>query len=765
MKKFVKILSLILALTMVVGIMASCAKKDSDNTSTRSAKDETTTGEATSGEPQSGDNTPDNPDTNPEPVAAEATEEDVYNEWWRLYIQRWNYLVPEIPLYSNQYFDIYNAKFENFKTSPYWGARDAIIATTVKSGEQNSAIIGSSTDLSGMFRNASWGKSSPAASDNDIQTMTSGYATEASGFDGAYTWNMQALAEEPVKTMNEDGTLTYTIKVRDDMKFSDGTPINAKNYIVALLSNSTKVAQEGGGSGMSGLQLVGYDAFFEGTAKEFEGVKLLDDYTFSVTFSEDYATYYYAYTYAAYTPDPLQLYLGSKGEIVVNPDTKACGLNEAFYEKDAEDKYVVGKEITENMKWDSPLPYSGPYTVQNYDESNKIATLKINPNYPGDDQRGKPSIETITYVKVIEETQMDQFQNGEVDIIAGITGGDETKAALKVVNDNPTKYAETHYDRAGYGKLGFRCDYGPTMFTSVRQAIMYTINRNEFAQTFTGGFGSVVHGPYYKGYSAYKAVEDVISLNEYNYSESKAIKVLEDDGWTFNSKGEAFTKGTDDVRYRKLSGHELTEENKAFKTVDGKYSTVKIGDDYYMPLAINYYGTQPNTVTDQLITAWQSADAATKNIGMYIQYLSTEFIPGLYGDFCHYEGYWDGEWKLNAINFATSFSSALYDFAFNWTLDPAMYDDYSAAYLKDDADFWADYQSDAAPAEGARTDNTSVYDKIGTQVTIDMVEEDENGLAYVTVDGIKYELGMDFLSMAMVYRTEVPADWAPSYAD
>ena len=56
-----------------------------------------------------------------------------------------------------------------------------------------------------------------------------------------------------------------------------------------------------------------------------------------------------------------------------------------------------------------------------------------------------------------------------------------------------------------------------------------------------------------------------------------------------------------------------------------------------------------------------------------------------------------------------------------------------------------------------REDYTSVYDKIGNKVTIDMVTEDENGFAYATVDGIKYTLGMDFLSMAMVYNTQVPA--------
>ena len=47
----------------------------------------------------------------------------------------------------------------------------------------------------------------------------------------------------------------------------------------------------------------------------------------------------------------------------------------------------------------------------------------------------------------------------------------------------------------------------------------------------------------------------------------------------------------------------------------------------------------------------------------------------------------------------------------------------------------------------------SVYEAIGANITIDMVEEDEaTGLAYVTYEGVKYELGMDFLSMAMVYN-------------
>ena len=54
------------------------------------------------------------------------------------------------------------------------------------------------------------------------------------------------------------------------------------------------------------------------------------------------------------------------------------------------------------------------------------------------------------------------------------------------------------------------------------------------------------------------------------------------------------------------------------------------------------------------------------------------------------------------------------------------------------------------PADAVEhADYTSVYDMIGSKITVDMVEEDKNtGLAYVTYENVKYELGMDFLSMA-----------------
>ena len=625
------------------------------------------------------------------------TQEDVFNEWWKLYIQRWNYLVAEIPLYSNQYFDLYNAKIENFVTSPYWAAADAIVAASIKEGYDNSVILGSSTELSGAFRNASWGKSSPGSSDLDIQNLVTGHSTLQTNMDGAYVWNMGALAEVPTDVMNEDGTRTYTIKIKQGLVFSDGSKITAKNYIAGVLGNSTPVAVAAGGTGSSGLYYVGYEAFKaytgEGDKVYFEGVKLIDEYTFSITIQADYANYYYAMAYAGFSPDPLALYLGN-GEIIVNADG-SCGLSDKFYattKEDDKDVYVNAATIKANLKWNSNLPYSGPYVVKNYDEANLIATLELNPKYPGDDARGVASIKTITYVKMVEETQMDQFKTGQIDVLAGITGATETEAALALIAESPDKYAETHYDRAGYGKIGFRGDLGPTSFIAVRQAIMYTINRPAFAQDFTGGFGGVVHGPYYEGYSAFQAVKDDIDLNPYTYSSDSAVAVLEEGGWIYNEKGQPFVAGTDAVRYKKLEGYEKSYANLHYATTDGKYKTVKINGEYYMPLAINWYGTQPNSVTDQLIVAWQGNENATTKIGAYITYTSCDFVSGLYGEYLQIEDYgWDGVAKCCAINFATGFTSAAYDFSFGWTLDQDMYADYSQYYIMDEADFWENY--------------------------------------------------------------------------
>ena len=627
---------------------------------------------------------------NATPTATFTTAEAAYNEWWRLFIQRWNLLVPEVPLYSNQYYDVYNAKIENLKTNPYWGVRDAIVGAKVTSAD-NSVVLGSNTELSGAFRDSSFGKSSPGAADLDIQTLTSGYSTVTTNEQGAYVWAGSDILLWHTENSNADGTKTFTFHLANDLSFSDGSPIKAENYLVALLVGSGQVIKQAGGSDAAGLALVGYENFHayagEGEPVPFSGVRLLDEQTFSVTVKEEYANYYYALRYGAFTPAPLALYVG---DCKIKDDGQGAYIEKGFYEKE-EKNGVIGftsaAKIKENLNETSAdkFPYSGPYFVESYDKSAKTAVLKRNEKYKGD-VRGKATIDKISYVKIVSETQLDQLKKGRVDVLAGVTGGEETKAALSLVDG--VNFKETHYDRAGYGKLAFRSDFGPTQFVEVRRAVMHTIDRNEFAQTFTGGYGSVVHGPYYVGSEAYLAVKDTLKLNRYEYSVDKAKEELKKGGWVYNADGSPYDESKGAVRYKKLSGYELSYNNLAFAATDNKYKTVKVNGEYYMPLVINWMGTQPNPVTDQLITAWQNNKNAGEKIGAYITYSSGDMTSALYGEYCQMPAYGFTKARFGAVNFATGFTSAVYDQSFYWTIDPQMYDNYSSNYLRDEADFW-----------------------------------------------------------------------------
>ena len=621
------------------------------------------------------------------PRGAFTSEEAVYNEWWRLYMQRWNFLVPEVPLYSNQYYDIYNAKIDRLNTNPYWSVADAIVGAKV-TGE-SSVILGSNTELSGSFRNSSFGKSAPGAADLAIENLTSGYSTVVTDMGGTYEWAGSEILLEHSEEMNEDGTKTFTVKIKDDLVFSDGSKIKAENYLIGLLVGSSKVMKEAGGGDAAGLTLEGYEAFNayegEGEPVPFSGVRLLDEYTFSVTVKKEYASYYYALRYGAFTPVSMALY---GGRYALKDDGQGAYLEKGFYErteKNGISSYTMAGEITKNMASVSALefPYSGPYLVESYDAATRVATLRRNPLYKGD-HRGKASIEKISYVKIIPETQLDQLKKGRVDVLAGVTGGEETRAALAIVDN--TNFKENHYDRAGYGKLAFRCDFGPTQFAEVRRAVMHTIDRDEFAQTFTGGYGSVVQGPYYTGSAAYLAVKDRLKLDKYEYSVEKAKAELVKGGWIYDSSGGEYQEGQG-VRYKKLSGYELTYKNLSFAATDNKYKTMKVDGEYYMPLVINWMGTQPNPVTDQLITAWQNNANAGAKIGAYITYASGDMNSALYGEYYQMPAYGFTRARYGAVNFATGFTAAVYDQSFSWTIDPETYSNYSTNFLMDEADF------------------------------------------------------------------------------
>ena len=643
---------------------------------------------------------------------------------------------------------------------------------------ENKVVVGNVTELSGDFRFPGWGGSSAGAADQDINKLTVGYSTMETNKGGAYVWNNTAVKSH-TEVEDDNGNLVITIEINEGLKFSDGSDIKAVNYLAYVLAFSSPVVKSADHPGKAGQAMVGYDAFngyigdvdyaqvkadakaaakaaaqeaatkaetefdeatweakwdaaYVDPSQAFSGVRLLGDYKFSLTIdaAKGYYPYYFANTYGAVSPYPMTFIFGEGVEI--KDDGNGCYLSAAWYEKEG-DAFKKGAHVAEARYDVAKYPFSGPYVVKEWDKSSKQCTLEINPNFAGNFEGQKPSIKTIVYTKIVQETQLDQFTTGQVDILSGITGGTDTKAALAAVDASNGKFAEVHYQRAGYGKLQFECDFGPTMFASARQAVAYVLNTAEFASAFTGGYGSVIYGPYSPDFDMWKAVSEKINLIDYSFSIENAKQALINDGWIYNSQGEAFVEGqtgVDAVRYKKLTADEaaaLNGVNQTYASVENTdgvtYKTVKVGDDYYMPLAINWFGTTNNDVTDMLAARLVGTNSV-KAIGMVVRSTVGDFDK-LLGEIYREPTYgYGGTPTYGMFNLATGWNSAVYDYSWNWSLDPA-YFDYSVNKLYDAYDVAFPY-----------------YDEDGNHTKMSYAD------AMAASDN---KLGMDYLSMAMVY--------------
>lgn len=630
-------------------------------------------------------------------------EDDVYAEWWKYYIARWNEKLPEIPLYSNEYYDVYNSAIKGVSehpTNPYWSPAKGLLDWTSEK-DDNSFIIGGTTDLSGLFRYSNFGGNTPTSANLDVDNLVNGFLeTVTATKDGSYVKNDQVV-KDMQETDNEDGSKTFTIEIFDDLKFSDGSAITAKNYLYQVLAFSTPVAAQAAKKDhQAGVTLVGYDDFskFNGAnegesydeknpdakaAKVFTGLRLLGDYKFSVTVNGDYLPYYYANTYASFSPVYKDVWFG---DCDIDDEGEGVFITGDFYAMNGE-SYTMAAHISESAaNTDTTYPYAGPYVVESFDAATKQAVLTLNPNFKGTYEGVKPTIAKVVYSTVVSSTQLEQLKSGEVDCLQGITGGAATDEAIAAADGSDGKFVYTHYARAGYGKLGMRCDLGAVQFDEVRQAMAYCLDRAQFAKDFTGGYGGVVDGPYYTGSWQYKAVSNSMQLNAYDTSTDTAISVLEAGGWIYNEKGEAYTEG---VRYKKIPGEYASDRDKNLKSMDGALSTVEIDGDYYMPLVLNWFGTAENEFSDLLVTNFLNGESF-KNAGFYVKNTLGEIgamFDEMYEENVYGETY-SGVPTYNCFNFATGFTSAIYDFSYQVSPEPYWFVNNSSYYIIDDADIY-----------------------------------------------------------------------------
>lgn len=381
-----------------------------------------------------------------------------------------------------------------------------------------------------------------------------------------------AVLEKLESVDNEDGSKTYTVTIKDGLKFSDGSPITAENYVfTSMLCASNEFLTDLEASEASSGQYQyykGFGAYSTGESDTFEGLHLIDEKTFSVTIDSEFVPYYYGQALLSVNPESMALWVPE--DVTLEETENGVKFSDNYTAE------YIGDKVDE-ARWNYNIN-SGAYMLTAYDENAYTYTLTKNPNFPGNFEGQTANIETVLIKYTPQDTMMDQLKTGAVDILYQVPDGDQIEQGLDMVEEGGFDYL--NYGRAGYGMISFKCNQGPTQFEEVRHAVAYLLDRVTFAQTFTGGHGLVVNGPYgSQQWMAEEYAEEIDGLNAYTYSLDSAIAELEAGGWVYNEDGSDYSGSG--IRYKKLD------------------------DGTYMPLIIEWFSSENNSVSDLLVTSLQ----------------------------------------------------------------------------------------------------------------------------------------------------------------
>lgn len=501
---------------------------------------------------------------------------------------------------------------------------------------QGQLVIGSTTDLEGEFYDPSFNN---GATNYKMYNLIHGYSTVAYTKEGVFEAD-PTVVKSLEATDNEDGSKTYTFVINDGLVWTDNTPITAKDYVFALLlESSPEMMGVDGYPANDFTTLVGWDEFNAGETKNFKGIHLIDDMSFSMTVKAEELPYHYDLAYASAAPRPMH---------VIAP---GCDV------VDSEDGASITGDFTTELLMETinnpetgyrfnPTVTCGPYTLVSYDASSRQGTFQVNPLFAGDYKGSKPMIEKVIIKTVKDATQMNELEAGTVDLLFGIAGGDSINAGLDLVDAG--KANKTTYFRNGYGKVQFDCSQFPTDSINVRQAIALCLDRNEFARQYSGGYASIVHAAYgMAGWEYQESIEWIDeNLDPYEMDLERAKELLAADGWNKNAEGGEYTEG---LRY---------------KEVDGELK----------PLVIEWCNTEGNPVSELLSTMLPSN---MEQVGIQLNATTTDF-PTLQNAIDH-----KGEKVYNMYNLATGFSSASSPWYYYSTDEKWMTAGYNSNWIKD----------------------------------------------------------------------------------
>ena len=358
--------------------------------------------------------------------------------------------------------------------------------------------VGNPTPVEGNFFTDMWGNNT---SDLDVRELLHGYDLIAWDTEnGMYVTNPTVVAEDGlVELENDSGDRTYLITLYSDLKYSDGTPITARDYAFTLLMETSPVIRELGGTPLRLDYIDGYSEYVSGESAALRGVRIQNDTQLQITVRHEYLPFFYELGLLSCRPYPIH---------VIAP---GCTVRD-----DGEGAYIDGPftaDLLQKTVMDPgtgyrnhPVVVCGPYTLTSFDGA--VCEFEKNPYYKGNEQGIIPMIRKLRLVPVENDTMIAQLGAGEVGLLNKVTRADVITQAGDLISTG--YYASANYPRVGLTFISFNCERPGLGSQAVRQAIAHCLDKDQVITDYTGYHGLRVDGYYGMGQWMYQLLSGTI---------------------------------------------------------------------------------------------------------------------------------------------------------------------------------------------------------------------------------------------------------------
>ena len=415
--------------------------------------------------------------------------------------------------------------------------------------------VGNTTDLRGDFFTNMWGN---ATSDIDVRNILHGYnLIRWDGENGMFTVD-PSVVEGIVVTENAAGDRTYTLQLRNDLRYSDGSPITAWDYAFSFLLLMSPQVGEIGAVPMQKEFLIGSEDYTSGNTNVLAGVRVTDDATIAITLDNEYLPFFYEMGLLSCNPYPIS---------VIAPGATVRDDGNGVYLDRALSAVTLERTINDPVTGyrTHPSVVSGPYTLTSFD--GVTAEFTRNPYFHGTAYGEMPLLETLTYTLAHNEDMMDKLSSGEIDLLNKVTNAESINRGMNLIADGTV--GMSNYPRSGLCYLVFACEKPTVSSALVRQAIAYCMDRDAVVSDYTGNFGIRADGYYGVGQWMYGLVNGTTAfpvnppedpndleaqeayekelaaweelsleaLDDYALDTEKAAMLLTSDGWALNADG------------------------------------------------------------------------------------------------------------------------------------------------------------------------------------------------------------------------------------